>query len=433
VTACQTLNDFNIEFHATLPNIAAMKRILTILVATISFSALPQIYDTNNDVAQVFAGAGQTGFLDAQGTLAIFNNPSAIVSDSSSNLFVWDANNYRIRKVTPDANVTTFIGGGTGSLPGYGTSVSLSGYQLGASVIDSENTIWIAGRNNYSSAAGILVVGSNGYTEFLSFGSAYINGLTVDSQNNLYFGQGSQVFKLSSTGILTVFAGSQNNTGSTDGNGIYALFNAPSPIAADAARNVYVWDTGNHLIRRIDQSQNVVTIAGNGSGTDVDGTGFGAHFSWIYAGYADINGNIYLACGSTIRKMDAATNVVTLAGSFSSPAYANGAGALARFSGATGLCPSQGKIFVADSNNQRIRLISFNPQPVLVTPPSLGISNYVGVTITGLVGRAYQVQSSRDLTNWTTATTFLLPSSPYLWIDPNSISGKKFYRAFLMP
>jgi hypothetical protein len=90
-------------------------------------------------------------------------------------------------------------------------------------------------------------------------------------------------------------------------------------------------------------------------------------------------------------------------------------------------------IFVADSGNERIREISFNPQARLVTPPNLGIATYAGLTLTGLVGRTYQIQISPDMTNWTTHATLLLNSSPYLWFDQNPIGGSKFYRALLMP
>ena len=62
-----------------------------------------------------------------------------------------------------------------------------------------------------------------------------------------------------------------------------------------------------------------------------------------------------------VRKMTAATNVLTAAGSFTEQGYTNGAGASARFSGADGVCVSQGTIYVADSSNQRIRSITFNP------------------------------------------------------------------------
>jgi hypothetical protein len=131
--------------------------------------------------------------------------------------------------------------------------------------------------------------------------------------------------------------------------------------------------------------------------------------------------------------MDAATNVVTMAGSFTQSGYTNGVGNLARFNNASGVCLSQGSIFVADSGNQRIRQISFNPQPQVVTGANLGIGTFAGVTITGTVGRTYQVQSSPDLNAWTTRTTLLLNSSPYLWIDQNPVSGNKFYRALLLP
>jgi len=140
-----------------------------------------------------------------------------------------------------------------------------------------------------------------------------------------------------------------------------------------------------------------------------------------------------MACGSSIRKMSAATNVVTMAGSFSQSSYANGAGSLARFNGASGVCLSQGMVFIADANNERVRQISFNPQPQLVTPANLGIGTYAGITINGLVGRTYQVQSSPDLSTWTTRATLLLTSSPYLWIDPNPVAGNKFYQAILLP
>jgi len=55
------------------------------------------------------------------------------------------------------------------------------------------------------------------------------------------------------------------------------------------------------------------------------------------------------------------------------------------------------------------------------------------VQITGSVGRTYQIQSSPDMTSWSTVTTVLLTSNPYLWIDVNPIAGNKYYRAVMMP
>ena len=71
-----------------------------------------QNYDTNGDFVQTFAGSGEVGLINGQGLLTIFNNPYLIVSDVSSNLYVWDAGNSVVRKITPNGTVTTFAGGG---------------------------------------------------------------------------------------------------------------------------------------------------------------------------------------------------------------------------------------------------------------------------------------------------------------------------------
>jgi sugar lactone lactonase YvrE len=387
--------------------------ILAVTAFTLAWRAEAQIYDTNNDVVQLFAGSGTSGFLNAQGTLAMFASPSYVVSDTQSNLFVCDYGNRLIRKITPDGTVSTFA--------------SVNWGTVGGMAIDGNNTIWI------TSGYGIYEVGSNGSVTFLSYsGVTGQSGICTDSENNIYYTAGNQIFRISAYGVLTLLAGN-TSAGSTDANGTYASFSSPSALAADQAGNVYVWDTGNRKIRRIDASQNVTTIAGNGSSSDVDGVGMNASFGNIYSMISDNQGNIIMACGSSIRKMTAATNVVTMAGSFSQNSYANGAGSLARFYGASGVCLSQGMVFVADSNNQRVRQISFNPQPQIVSPANLALKTYAGLTITGLVGRTYQIQSSPDMNTWSTRATILLTSSPYLWFDLNPVSGNNYYRAILLP
>jgi hypothetical protein len=190
-----------------------------------------------------------------------------------------------------------------------------------------------------------------------------------------------------------VFAGS-GNPDYADGNGIFTAFSGPAALACDSANNIYVWDSGNGFIRRIDQNQNVSTLAGKyNTGSMADGVGTNASFGSISAMCADNSGNIILASGSCVRKMNAQTNVVTMAGSFTQSGYTNGAGNLARFNGASGVCISGGTIFVADWGNQRIRQISFNPQPQVVSGANLGIGTFAGVTITGIVGRTYQTPS----------------------------------------
>jgi hypothetical protein len=407
------------------------------IAAGLSWRCQAQIYDTNNVVVQTFAGSGFSGYVDGQGTQTMFDGPVAIVADSSSNLFVMDYGNFRIRKITPDGAVSTFVGGGPGSLPGYGTNVS---FGIAVSMtIDHSDTLYLL---DYNSGTSMFRIGSDGYVSRIPLnglaGGASHSGICVDSVNNIYISDpGNKIYRYRTNGVLEVFAGS-GNLGSIDGNGIFTSFNSPQALAADSADNIYVWDSGYHLIRRINQNRDVVTIAGRKNVTsDSDGVGTNATFGGISAMSADNSGNIYIASwggGSSIRKMTATTNVATLAGSFTQSGYANGAGSLARFDfGDEGICISQGTIFVADFSNQRIRNITFNPSAQPVLPANLQLDTYPGLRIVGTVGRAYQIQTSPDLTNWTTRTTLLLNSSPYIWIDQNPVSGNKFYRAFLLP
>jgi hypothetical protein len=411
------------------------------VVAMLAGRATAQIYDTNNEVVQTFAGFGIPGYVDGQGQLTAFSSPSQIVSDTASNLYVWDSGNYRIRKITANGTVTTFAGGGS-SFEGYGTNASLAWGTGGALAIDHANTLWLVLANGYGGNAYLVTIGTNGYVSIANGGLTNLgtgSGVCFDSANNLYYSGGNRIYRYNpATGAVQAIAGS-GIAGNFDGQGtLFSAFNNPGALACDQADNLYVWDAGNSTIRRVDQDQNVATIAGNGNYSyySADGVGTNATFSGgIGAIFADNQGNLYLICASCVRRVDAQTNVVTLAGSFSqySPAYANGPGDLARFSNAAGGCFSQGMIFVADSGNNRIRNIVFNPQPQVVPPASLKLNTYPGLQISGTVGRTYQIQASPDLKTWNPVTSVLLTASPYLWIDQDPVSGNKFYRAVMLP
>lgn len=410
-----------------------LKNFLTCAVTSVLLAgqANAQNYDTNNVVVQTFAGSGFSGTVDGVGQLTMFNQPSQIVTDSAGNLFV--AEQTRIRKITTDATVTTFAGGGGGSLPGYGTNVSLSLTPSGM-VCDKSNILWIV----QGSTSSLLRVGQDGYvsiTNLPGISGTGVQGICVDSANNIYVSATyiNKIFRWRNDGTVEVFVGS-GNAGSADGNGIFTSFNFPAALAVDAADNIYVWDNGNYLVRRISQSRDVVTIAGKKFvPSDSDGVGTNATFSAISAMCVDASGNLVLACGTSIRRITATTNVTTLAGSFNQLGYTNGLGSLARFRNAAGVCLSQGFVFIADSADNRIRNLAFDPTAQVVLPANLQLNTYPGLQIIGTVGRTYQIQSSPDMTNWTTRATLLLTSSPYLWIDQNPVNGNKFYRAVLLP
>ena len=361
------------------------------IAAAFMWQARAQIYDTNNIIVQTFAGSGFAGYLDGQGTQTMFNSPNAIVVDSHGNLFVWDSGNHRIRKSSPDGNVTTFAGGGL-SVTGYGTNVSLP-YYIGSMAIDHSNTIWAM------SDAYLFRIGSDAYVSYFNLtGLTPSDGICADSANNVYYSYwgGNLIYRYKTNGVLEVFAGS-GNQGSADGNGIFTSFFRPGALAADAADNIYVWDSYNGLIRKIDQSRNVTTFAGKFGFqlTRADGVGTNAAFNNISAMCFDDSGNLILYDYSSVRKISPATNVVTMAGSFTQTGYANGAGNVALFNGASGVCVSQGTLYVADSGNQRIRIIAYNPTPVIQKQPQpqiscLGQSASFQVTAVGVQPLFYQ-------------------------------------------
>src|SRR6267142_3765318 len=87
-------------------------RFVPLLVSSLLIVCLrlqAQVYDTNNPVVQTFAGSGFYGYYDGQGVFTMFNTPTAIVNDTSSNLFVLDSQNSLVRKITASATVSTYF------------------------------------------------------------------------------------------------------------------------------------------------------------------------------------------------------------------------------------------------------------------------------------------------------------------------------------
>ena len=417
-------------------------------------SAQGQTYDTNNVVVSTFAGIGFAANIDGQGQFSAFSNPSGIAADSTGNLFVWDGGNYRIRKITPEGMVTTYAGGGT-SFEGYRTNVSLAwGGQVGTLAIDKADQLWLvmgSYTGGYSGGAMFLLsIGTNGNVTIENGNLTNLtasSGVCFDSANNLYYSGGNRIYRYNPTDkTVQPFAGN-GVAAYFDGQGaVFTAFSSPGALACDQADNLYVWDGGNGLIRRVDRNQNVTTLAGRGSSSyysQADGVGTNATFSSIASLFIDQTGNLYILGPNHVRKMDVQRRVTTLAGIFSSYSYssssttsfADGAGNLARFNFNTtsGGCFARGMVFVGDYYNQRIRSISFNPVGQPIEPANLELISYPGLKITGNVGRTYQIQSSPDMVAWSSVAKVLLPASPHVWVDQSPISGNKFYRALLLP
>ena len=221
------------------------------------------------------AGSPTThGNVDATGSAATFSMPIGVARDSSGSLYVADATNHTIRKVTPAGVVTTFAGsaGQAGSADGTGSAARFN-YPTGIAV-DSSGNVYVA-----------------------------------DTTNNL-------LRKITSAGTVTTLAGVVGVAGSSDGTGGNALFNTPGGLAVDTAGNIYLADTGNSSIRKVTPAGAVTTLAGlPGIAGFKDGTGSDAWFNQPKALTVDGSGNVFVADtgNASIRQITPAGVVTTLA------------------------------------------------------------------------------------------------------------------------
>lgn len=284
--------------------------------------------DPAGTVTTLAGMAGQFGSADGNGADARFNSPSGITADAVGNLYVADSDNKNtIRKISP-AGVVTTIAGKSRQIIGGATALVNKPFGI---VADAAGNLYLADSDDstirkisttgavttLAGAAG-LTGGADGTGAFARFN--HPEGITIDTQGNLYVVDTSNdtIRKITPPGLVTTFAGKTVPVaGFADGTGSAAQFNAPSGIAADGAGNLFVADTANHMIRKIDASGIVATLAGTaGVPGSADGKGLAARFNSPIGITIDAAGNLYVADrdNHAVRKITPDSEVTTLAG-----------------------------------------------------------------------------------------------------------------------
>ena len=189
-------------------------------------------------------------------------------------------------------------------------------------------------------------------------------GIVNAPDGNLYVTEknSATIRRVSPQGVALTFAGSVGATGSADGAGAVARFNAPTRLEADADGNLYVTDTGNSTIRRISAAGAVTTLAGAaGQCGSADGDARTARFCSPQGIALDRQGNLYVAdtLNHTIRRIDRANVVTTIAGVAGACGSSDGRAGAARFCEPQDIeVDSAGYLYVADTANSTIREVS---------------------------------------------------------------------------
>lgn len=266
-------------------------------------------------IVTTFAGSGATGSVDGQGTSATFNWPRALIVAPNGDVFVADSTNRTIRKITATGWVSTFAGNGSlGTADGLGTAASF----------------------NYPLA------------------------LSLDPGGNLYLADynANLIRKIAPNGMVSTIAGN-GSVGTADGPGLMASFNGPAGVLMTASGDLLVSDRENNRIRLINSSGQVSTWAGNGTGAVVDGPRLTASLFKPSEMVQDSAGNVYIAeySGQCIRKITPDGMVSVLAGS--APfGFVDGPGSMAKFHSPHSLTiDAHGNLYVADRENHVIRKV----------------------------------------------------------------------------
>ncbi len=265
---------------------------------------------------RTLAGGGKAGFSEGAAGQALFNEPIAVATDRRGNVFVADRNNHRIRRIWPDGHVTTLAGSGEAGFADGPAHKARFNQPYGVALDDAEVTLYVA--------------------DYLNHSIRQINLLS------------DEVGTLAGNG----------KAGFADGAGGKAAFNQPYNLRNDGHGGLIVPDQNNHAIRRVGMDGTVITLAGSGKAGFADGRGREAQFNNPTGAVAMADSQVFVADRNNHRLRHIAPDgtVTTLAGN-GEASFVDGSLAAARFNRPLDVVERDGKLFVSEENNHRVRVI----------------------------------------------------------------------------
>jgi sugar lactone lactonase YvrE len=322
----------------------------------------------------VLAGDGNPGVRDGAAFTARFSDPFGIAAARDGSIYIADAGDaQRIRRIGPDAVVSTLAGGEQGYANGLGSSARFS--TPSGLALAPDGSLYVADTGNnairriapdgmVSTLAGDL---SAGYRDGPAHDARFNGpiGVAVDDGGRVIVADtyNDRIRAVQPDGTVTTLAGSRG-VGYVDGLFADARFDTPCGVAVDRAGNIFVADSGNGVVRMLSPA-GVVSSVGP---IPYDGL-----FRPIGIAVA-ASGEVYVTDDrGRVIEITPGTGVRVVAGSH--PGFADGAGVDARFRSLAGLAlPGPGRLVVADARNSLVRLVAAQAELEIRAPPAPGIN-----------------------------------------------------------
>jgi len=354
------------------------------------------------------AGTGSAGFCGDGGAAlsACFYDPEGVAVTAAGGVYVADRYNYRIRYFTVSgipntATISTVAGDGNTTFPTLTSGVAPQGVVLNypwAVYADPSSNVFVSDTNyclvrelveatdlvNFFAGTGTCGdLGDGGLATAAELNKTY--GLARDSSGNIYISDAvNQIIRMvTPSGIISTFAGTPGRAGFSGDGGLAtsAELYYPYGVAVDKQNNVYIADTSNNRIRKV-SGGTITTFAGNGTyGYLGDGDpATDAELRAPQGVTTDSAGNVYIADTSNcrIREVSAATGTIsTVAGNGYCGYTGDGVAILNEVSSPNGVwSDANGNLFIADTNNQRIRWVGLSG--IMTTIAGTGTAAYTG-------------------------------------------------------
>ena len=307
-------------------------------------------------------------------------NPWGLALDAAGNLLIADQLDNRVRKIIlSTGQINTVIGSGVQGFSGDGGGPRQAALDqpkgvfadnLGYLVADSGNhRIRQARQGVLNTIAGGGTGGDGGAATAGTLAAP--NAVAWDSAGNYYIADtaNNRIRKVDTSGNISTVAGTGGLGWTGDGGpAINATLNAPTGVVVDASNNIYIGDNGNLVVRKVDASGTITTVAGSGNPCILTGNPCGdggpatkANITSVTSVAVDGSGNLYIAdyYDQRIRMVDTSGTITTVAGTGGRGHLGDGGPAVkALLNRPYGVAvDAAGNIYIADSQNNRIRCV----------------------------------------------------------------------------